>query len=420
MCWGALYNYDLSNVNLLILLGCEERLAYVPKDIEAIKGFLADGGAVVILSSAKATQQSKLTEALGCTFKSGAEKPFTGTLPEMTKDIEGRADWMQLKDPKKWQVLIKDAESRPVLACKKVGKGNLLIGARGLAGSNPNAKDNINAVWWTPLLVQIAACKKIDPKKGFGRLGFGELEYTKQLGSIKLHYHEYLKPYAEAMADIYQRTKPVMRKRMGVPLSEGMAGAIGLLATGGGGFSSGRTLGLAVFWGGFPEREDGMIEFITHETVHSWVLPFAEIWNEPIATYVGNLVMIDMGHEQEAMRRIERTIARASKIDPTMTLYDLSGKSLKDIPPLTGAQANNMHWGKTFWIFEQLREENPDVVADYFQAKRQLATPGKLKTYDANATVAVMSVAMGKDMFPWFRAHGFDVKQEESQIELEL
>ncbi len=39
-----------------------------------------------------------------------------------------------------------------------------------------------------------------------------------------------------------------------------------------------------------------MIELITHETVHSWVLPFNEIWNEPIATYVGNLVMMDMGY----------------------------------------------------------------------------------------------------------------------------
>ena len=131
------------------------------------------------------------------------------------------------------------------------------------------------------------------------------------------------------MGEIYLRVKPVIEQRMGVPLSEGMAGEIGLLATGGGGFSSGRTLGLAVFWGGFPEQEDSMIEFITHESVHSWVLPFAEVWNEPIATYVGNLVMIDMGYESEAMKRIQSTIERASKIDPTMTLYDLDGKSVK-------------------------------------------------------------------------------------------
>ncbi|HNU99512.1 MAG: hypothetical protein KA191_14300 [Verrucomicrobia bacterium] len=47
--------------------------------------------------------------------------------------------------------------------------------------------------------------------------------------------------------DIYARCRPAIERRMGVPLSEGMAAEIMLLATGGGGFSSGRTLGLAVF-----------------------------------------------------------------------------------------------------------------------------------------------------------------------------
>jgi hypothetical protein len=79
-----------------------------------------------------------------------------------------------------------------------------------------------------------------------------------------------------------------------------------------------------------------------------------------------------------------------------------------------------MHWGKTFWIFEQLRKENPDVLADYFRAKRKLAIPGQLKKYDTNATVAVMSVAMGRDMFPWFREHGFDVNRKDSPIKLDL
>ncbi len=258
----------------------------------------------------------------------------------------------------------------------------------------------------------------MDAKKPFTGSGIDKLEYTDDLGTIKLHYSEYLKPYAKAMGEIYLRVKPVIEQRMGVPLSEGMAGEIGLLATGGGGFSSGRTLGLAVFWGGFPEQEDSMIEFITHESVHSWVLPFAEVWNEPIATYVGNLVMVDMGYESEAMKRIQNTIERASKIDPTMTLYDLDGKSLKgDVEPLNGDKANAMHWGKTFWIFEQLRQENPDIVADYFKAKRRMAVPGKLKKYDMNATVAVLSVAMGRDMFGWFREYGFDVDKARSEIQ---
>jgi hypothetical protein len=51
-----------------------------------------------------------------------------------------------------------------VLARKPVGKGTLVVGARGLAGSNPNAKDNINAAWWHPLLVRTAAGKTSDPR----------------------------------------------------------------------------------------------------------------------------------------------------------------------------------------------------------------------------------------------------------------
>ena len=117
------------------------------------------------------------------------------------------------------------------------------------------------------------------------------------------------------------------------------------------------------------------------------------------------------------MRRIGSCIERAKKIDPTMKVYDLSGKSMNpDVEPLTGGQANAIHWGKTFWIFEELRKENPDILADYFKAKRKMAKPGKIKKYDMNATIAVMSAAMGRDMFGWFREHGFDVDKSKSEI----
>lgn len=419
MSWGALYNYDFSNANLLILLGCDSHVEYLPKDIETIREFLAEGGGIVLLGSAGENPQNELAAQLGCTFQGRAKGPFKGNWGRINK-IEGHADWMEIKEPDRWKVLITDADGKALLAIRRVGKGTLLIGARGLAGSSPDAKDDINAAWWKPLLVKIASGKSVDPAKPFRGRGLGELEYTEDLGNIKLSYSEYLKPYARAMGDIYQRTKPVIEKRMGVPLSEGMASHIGLLATGGGGFSSGQMLGLAVFWGGFPEKDDSMIEFITHESVHSWVLPFAEIWNEPIATYVGDLVMADMGYEEEGLRRINNTIEGAKKIDPTMKLYDISGKSLTGAEPLTGGQANAMHWGKTFWIFEELRKENPDIVADYFQAKRRLASPAQLKKYDTNATIAVLSVAMGRDMFGWFREHGFDVNRGDSPIKIDF
>ena len=388
--WGSLFNFGFSNANLLVLLGCDRHLKYLPRDIETITVFLQQGGGVVLLGSAEDESQNALAGKFGCSFGTTAQKPLNAACDLITGEIEGDGDKLRLYEPKLWRVLAVDAQNGPVLASRSVGKGTLLVGARGLAGQNPNAKDNINASWWQPLLVQVASGKKVESGKPFRSRGIGELEYTEHLGPITLRYSDYLKPYAKSMADIYMHCRPVIAKRMGVPLSEGMASEIGLLATGGGGFSSGRTLGLAVFWGGFPSREDSMIEFITHESVHSWVLPFAEIWNEPIATYIGNLVMIDMGHEKEALRRIESTIRRASRIDPSMKIYDLRGKGPAGTRELESGEANNIHWGKTYWILEQLREDNPQVLAQYFQAKRRLATPDKIKRYDENVTVATL------------------------------
>jgi hypothetical protein len=159
-----------------------------------------------------------------------------------------------------------------------------------------------------------------------------------------------------------------------------------------------------------------MIEFITHESVHSWELPFPEIWNEPLATYVGNLVMIDMGYAAEANRRIAETVASARRHDPDMKLYDLEGRAAPGAAKLEGGALRDIHWGKTFWIWEQLRAEKPDAVARYFQAKRRLALPGKITKYGPDNTVAVLSAAMGRDLFPWFREHGFDVDRARAEI----
>jgi hypothetical protein len=415
--WGSLFNFNFSNANLLIVLGCDAHLHYWPEDLDTINTFLQDGGGVLLLGWAGDVPQNELARCFGCSFEKPAKMPLKAADKSVTGKIAGGGDALTLRQPKLWQVLIADADNKPILARRSIGKGILLVGARGLAGSQPDAKDNINAAWWTELLRAAASNKAVDPRVPFVGRGIGELDHSEKVGNITLRYSDYLKPYADKMADIYLRCHPVIQNRMGVPLSEGMASEIGLLATGGGGFSSGTMLGLAVFWGDFPKREDSMIEFITHESVHSWVLPFAEIWNEPIATYVGELVMIDMGHEQEGLRRIKETIERAAKVDPTMKLYDLEGRSANpNARKLNDGERNEVHWGKTFWILEELRKENPAVVAQYFQAKRRMATPDAVKHYDANITVALLSIAMKRDLFPWFKEHGFDVDSSKSPI----
>lgn len=122
-----------------------------------------------------------------------------------------------------------DAAGKPVLAKTKYGKGNLLVGVRGLAGSNPNASDSINYRMWRPLLKAIASGKTIDPAAPFRGKGIGDLEHKEKHETFVLSYSDYLKPFADAMVDISKRCQPMIEARMGVPLSKGMGSEISLL-----------------------------------------------------------------------------------------------------------------------------------------------------------------------------------------------
>ncbi len=419
--WCCIYNMDLSNANQLFLWDCDDRLPYVDRDYATIDSFLADGGGLMLLSGGNSQEQNKLASRYGAQFVTGLEMPVTAVNFKVADSVEikrhGRAH-LQLDKPSQWTVVVQDAAGEPVLAYKKEKKGYVLLGSRALLADNTdNRNDTINRTMWEAVWRTTASGKAIDTASDFDNEYIDKVENNVVADGIDLTYNDYLAPYADAMLDVIARSKPVIEARMGVPLSPGMGSKVVLIPTGGGGYSAGEVIALAIWWGDFPKQEDSMIEFVTHESVHSWVLPFAEIWNEPIATYVGNLVMIDMGHKEEAERRIAACIDRARKADPNLDLYDMRGKSCKEgVEDLPRDKVNDLHWGKAFWIWEQMRAENPDVVADYFQAKRKYAGKDQVTKYDDNNTVAVMSIAMGRDMFPWFRSIGFDVDREKAEV----
>ena len=163
--WDALFNYDLSNANLLILLGCDSHLKYEPKDVATIKQFLEQGGGVVLLGAARDKGQNELAHMFGCSYATAAQQPLAAAAEPVSGQIAGRGDTLALQRASAWQVLVRDARDQPVLARRRIGKGWLLVGARGLAGNRPDASDDINASWWRPLLVSLAAGKPVDDSK---------------------------------------------------------------------------------------------------------------------------------------------------------------------------------------------------------------------------------------------------------------
>ncbi|MHC4642405.1 MAG: hypothetical protein ACYS32_12245 [Planctomycetota bacterium] len=414
--WGTLHKYDFSNINLLILQSSASPCPYLPEDIKAVRKFLLEGRGVVVLGDYAIFRKEKeyklnaLARHFGAEFvNERAEKPLKGYSTLRDKKIESySARTIKLEKPMLWRVLVKDSRERVVMAWRLVGKGRLVVASRSLCGHNPNAGDPINDSWWKPLLKRITANKTVDPKR---RPKNQMPENQTQRERLPIQYSDYMKAYADAIYGVYDECFPVIREVMGVPPSEGMLTKLILLPTGGGGFSSGSSIGLAAWWGNFPEQKYGMVELISHESTHSWVHPFTEpMWNEGIATYVGILVGRKMGLEEDTNKILEGWIKGAKRHDPDMTKYDLAKG--KDVP-------HAVRMAKPMWIFEQLRKEKPDIVARYFQTKRKLATRDKIKKYTADDSVAVLSIAMGRDLFAWFQSLGITVDRSQAKIDME-
>ncbi|MHC4742881.1 MAG: hypothetical protein ACYS8Z_13275 [Planctomycetota bacterium] len=413
--WGTLHKYNFDNINLLILQSGASPCEYLPEDIVVVRRFLEKGGGAVVLGDFSLFREEKtyrlntLMKAFEARFvDERAAKPLKGYSILEKERIESYSPkTIELEKPPDWEILVKGAKGRVAMARRSVGKGELIIASRALCGHKPDASDPINQKWWKPLLREISSGKAVDvrysPRHQMP-------ENRAQRGRLPVEYSDYMKPYADAVYAVYDQCFPVIEEVMGVPPSEGMLTRLILLPTGGGGFSSGSSIGLAAWWGGFPEKKYGMAELISHESTHSWVHPFTEpMWNEGIATYVGILVGRKMGLAEDADSTLAGWIRGAKRHDPDMTRYDLAGG--KDVPHV-------VRMAKPMWIFEQLSKEKPDIVAKYFKTKRKLATPEKIKRYSADNSAAVLSVAMGRDLFGWLRSLGISVERSKAEIDI--
>ena len=407
--WGSLSKLDLSNANLLLLTGGNPRIPYDNGACQTIGAFLQSGGTVLMMADGARVPQPGAT----------VMKPYGATLLDVKPTLPLRGIG-QLQDAEvsfwrgrvlsldeQWTPLVVDAKDQPMLARRTVGSGHLFLGSRGLFGHKPDASDPINAQWVSPLLVQAAGTKQIDPNTKHRRTW---TEHSREMGPLIVEYHDGTEPFADDIAAVYQEVRPHLLAITGVEPSPGMIKHLLILPTGGGGFSSGDRIAIGAWWGNFPERRYPMVELISHEAGHSWVLPYAEpLWNEPIATYLGILVGRRLGMP-EADKTLDRQIAKARKLDP----------ALDAINPLAKGAARDLIWGKSYFVFEQLEARyGPGAMAKYFQAKRELLDPGR-EGYTMDDCVAVWSVAVGEDLFPWFQSLAFDVSPERTDLGEEI
>lgn len=403
--WGSLSELDLSNVNLLILTAGDPRIPYASSAIEKVNAFMKSGGTVLVMADGLSGEVpiSKLLDGHGMKLSGQRAKAPLKGMAELSGHRIVYRGGSPLEPDESWGSLVVDEIGRPVLAERAVGDGTLVVGSRGLFGHKPDASDPINDEWVGPMLVSRAIEKTIDPNRPHRRTW---AEDSRMAGPLKLEYHDGTERFADGILEVYEEVRPHLLAITGVEPSPGMIKRLLILPTGGGGFSSGVCIAIGAWWGGFPEKRYPMVELVSHEAGHSWVLPHAEpLWNEPIATWFGIEVGRRMGMS-EAQQRLERQIGKARKLDPDLTKLN----------PMDAEASRDLVWGKSYHVFEELeRLHGPGAMAKYFRAKREHISPERA-AYTMDDCVAVWSLAVEQDLFPWFRSLAFDVDRSRTEL----
>lgn len=407
--WGTLHKFDLSNVNLLVLTSGDTRVPYTPATIAAVRKYVEGGGGLLLMADGRGAAEGKplpigaLAKTFGVDFRREAAKPPIRAIgPGAPTEVEfAGGGTLELTGP--WRTLATAEGGVVVFAGRPYGAGRVLAASRGLLGSRPDASDPLNQSWIRTQIAWLTANKRVDPNRP-PRHAFAEL--TRQVGPLTLEFHEGTEKFADDISREYKEIRPHLVAITGVEPAPGMITRMLMLPTGGGGFSSGERIAIGAWWGDYPTHRYPMVELISHEAGHSWVLPHPEpVWNEPIATYLGILVGRRM-MMPEADETLKRAIEAARRQDPNLDKIDI-GKP--DAP-------NAVVWGKTYFLFEEIeRLHGPGTLAKYFQAKRRLV-PATRPGYSLDDSVAVWSAAVGQDLFPFFRKHGIDVDRSRTDL----
>jgi hypothetical protein len=359
------------------------------------------------------TNVNKFLDGFGVQFGPYAKKPYAMTDSEIVKGLDapgGVSYTLEFAHPDEWTILAKDADGKPVAAARKVGKGRMLVFGMNLIGPR-SQKDG-------PLFCQdlvhemfrwVSAGKDIVP----GETPAANHIYPEQkmeLGAVVLHYNQYLAEYADKVGEYYKEVKPLLRKWMGVPLkaldkSKSAQGQLHvyLLPCGDWAWSGGDKIGVAVFWGNFPEVPIDVIGVLAHELQHSWMHGYTENFNagEAIAIYAGYKVLHWMGYEDTWKRFTEGLDKK------------LSDEKFAEWRKQDYKKDPTNKYIVAMWGIEKKYGEQ--TYTKYVQTRDKLAPPSAGPTNDSDG-VWLWSRTTGEDMFPYFRSLGYDVDPSKVQL----
>ncbi|MBR2941704.1 MAG: C1 family peptidase [Kiritimatiellae bacterium] len=158
-CLFGVDTLDLSSTHVLLLLARAPHGNYTSEQKQVIRYFLEEGGIVLaFLCECNFDCMGDLLAPYGLKLhRQTANVSLVGTVPQSRRfDIEGTANATVEVLQGGWTTLVKtdSVHPRPVLGCRRVGKGLLVYVPQKMFGRGVNR--NLNANFWTSMLTAVA------------------------------------------------------------------------------------------------------------------------------------------------------------------------------------------------------------------------------------------------------------------------
>ncbi|WOH36602.1 hypothetical protein RI844_14655 [Thalassotalea fonticola] len=405
---------NLTDINLFnVLLGANQDLLYTAKDVAHLNKYLTAGGGLFLVNTA-IMQESPNARALLQEYGVAIAKEMSNgrifSADGEEYEISKQVNLLALDDKYEWEVLAADESDNPVIATREQGKGHVTVSSfspfKRIQTKGKQLADDFrfpNYELMQPIFKQTASGKTVKKEINLDSI---PTDKVKDMGSFQIRYTDYSAHIVEKVLKDYNVIYPELEKYMGVPMAaghgEGEIFAIDLLATGGGGVSYGKRIGISMF-------KDNYFGILGHELTHSWVLPHGE----PLS---GEGIAIHVGSKTQALASKKIGYEKGVKIGSTTLTNRISkavkAEGFKQWDPINMSAKEGISFGKTIthgkylYIIDHFETTyGEDVVARYFQLKRKLV-PATEFNFTGHDSVWLWSKATGEDQFTYFQKLG--------------
>jgi len=408
-----------------------ESQKYPPGEVEAVRKFVEAGGGLIIMGGGIHSDDkvqlwpiNSLAKEFGAAFESRASKPpYTDLGDPLTEALElpesGRVPALSLDAS--WRMLIHGANDTPILAIREFGEGRIAImsdlkmtewGKDSPKNTTKSKKANGTFLhgllyWITADQTPAGGSRKL-PKEAWGG-GAIYPELQAEVGNITVFYAENQKESSmKAITDDMPEIKAKIENWLPSAPPPGRMYLI-LSSGGGGGWAVNAYAPKEV--GIISLKPEGILSVFAHELAHTMAGPpndkgevagrLPRVFSEAHAGWFQGKV--------GALRTGKRVGHEPNKLFDK----DSDGKTI-DLANLGREKdANRKGWNKLWWLWQKLDDRYGTTWYPrwmWVKNVRWQDDPDRRLSWDE--VVEDMSIAVGEDLFPFFREIGTTLQKE--------